>query len=114
MRRALGAFWLLAGSLHFIRPQFYLDIMPRFLHRWDDELVAASGVAEIAGGLLVLNESTKRIGRWWLLATLAAVYPANVQMALDPGRYPHLPAWALWARLPFQFVFGWLVWRGTE
>jgi uncharacterized membrane protein len=58
--------------------------------------------------------STRRAARWWLLATLAAVYPANIEMALHPERYPNLPAVALWARLPLQFLFGWLTWRGTE
>ena len=63
---------------------------------------------------MILSEATRRPARWWLLATLAAVYPANIEMALRPERYPKIPAAALWARLPLQFVFGWLTWRGTE
>jgi uncharacterized membrane protein len=42
------------------------------------------------------------------------VYPANVEMALNPERYPKIPVAALWARLPLQFLFGWITWRGTE
>ena len=35
---------------------------------------------------------------------LAAVYPANVHMALHPERYEQIPPVALWARLPLQFA----------
>ena len=114
MSRAVGLFWIVAGAMHFVRPKFYVEIMPRRLERWDSQLVAASGVAEIAGGVLALNPPTRRIARWWLLATLAAVYPANIQMALNPERYPRFPRPALWARLPVQFVFAWFTWRGTQ
>ena len=47
-----------------------------------------------------------RAAGWWLLATLAAVFPANVHMALHHDRYAQIPRWALVARLPFQLVFG--------
>jgi uncharacterized membrane protein len=42
---------------------------------------------------------------WWLVATLAAVFPANLHMAMNPDRYPQIPRPALYARLPFQLVF---------
>jgi uncharacterized membrane protein len=48
---------------------------------------------------------------WWLLATLAGVFPANVEMALHPDRHP-VPGGraALVARLPVQALFGlWVV-----
>ena len=100
--------------MHFVIPRQYQAIVPERLAPWKKEVVALSGVAELAGGLMVLPESTRRAGRWWLLATLVAVYPANVEMALKPERYPKSPPAALWARLPLQFVFGWLTWRGTD
>lgn len=114
LRRSVGVVYLVAGTLHFARPQMYEAIMPKALEPWSRELVYASGVTEAAGGLLAVNERTKRAGRWILLATLAGVYPANVQMALNPGRYRKFPPWALWGRLPLQFAMAWHVWRGTE
>ena len=54
------------------------------------------------------------IARWGLVALYVAVFPANLHMALsgaqlDPGN--PLPAWAAWARLPFQAVFIlWAIW----
>ena len=116
MRARLGAagFWLVAGTLHFLIPRQYEAIVPPSLARWKKELVVASGIAEMAGGAAILPGRTRRAARWWLLATLAAVYPANLHMALNAERFPNIPAVALWARLPVQGIFGWLTWRGTR
>jgi uncharacterized membrane protein len=114
MRKLASGFWIVGGVMHFVIPRQYEAIVPSSMRKWRRELVVASGVAEIAGGLMVLPDSTRRGARWWLLATLAAVYPANVEMALHPERYKKIPPAALWARLPLQFVFGWITWRGTD
>jgi uncharacterized membrane protein len=102
--RALAAFFVGAGAMHFIRPREYEAIMPDYLpaHR---ELVAASGVAEIAGGLGALHPRTRRPAGWWLVATLLAVFPANVHMAVHPERYRRIPPALLYARLPVQVLF---------
>ena len=78
-----------------------------------------SGAAEIAGGLAVLHPATRRAGRWWLLALLVAVFPANVHMAVSPEQVPGLdlkkiPRWALWARLPLQPLAMLWTWRATR
>jgi uncharacterized membrane protein len=114
MRYLASGFWILAGIMHFVVPRQYEAIVPGALRQYRKEIVVASGVAEIAGGVLILPQATRKAGRWWSLATLAAVYPANIEMALRPERYPKIPRVALWARLPLQFAFGWLTWRGTE
>ena len=114
MRKLASGFWIVGGVMHFVIPRQYEAIVPAALRKWRKELVVASGIAEAAGGVMVLRGSTRRAARWWLLATLAAVYPANIEMALKPERYPKIPPAALWARLPLQFVFGWVTWRGTE
>ena len=50
---------------------------------------------------------TRGTAGWWLTATLAAVFPANVNMALHPEKFKQVPggAAALWARLPLQGLF---------
>src|SRR2546421_7296885 len=102
--RALAAFFSVAGAMHFLRPGAYRAIMPDYLpaHR---ELVYASGAAEIAGGLGVLGERTSRAAGWWLVATMVAVFPANLHMALHPERYRRIPRRLLYARLPVQALF---------
>src|SRR5918997_2544364 len=104
-RMCAAAFWIAAGAMHFVIPRQYESIVPPRLARWRRELVVASGVAEIAGGLAVLPDRTRRGARWWLLATLAAVYPANVHMAVNSRDFAQIPAAALWARLPVQLLF---------
>jgi uncharacterized membrane protein len=100
-RRLLGVTFLVTGALHFLRPRMYQAIMPRYMpaHR---ELVYASGVAEMAGGAGVL--AGKRGAGWWLIATLVAIFPANVEMAVHAERFRRVPEPLLWARLPVQGV----------
>ncbi|MGZ4173393.1 MAG: DoxX family protein [Solirubrobacteraceae bacterium] len=105
-RRLFGPVFMLAGILHFVIPRTYEAIVPDYLpaHR---ALVYASGVAEIAGGVALLNPRTRRFGGRLSIATLVAVFPANVHMALHPQRYRKIPGGhpALLARLPLQAVF---------
>jgi uncharacterized membrane protein len=110
-----GPVMTFAGVMHFLKPRWYMRIMPAWIpaHR---ELVYASGVAEIAGALGTMHPRTRRPAGLFLIATLVAVFPANVDMALRPDDFGDLPggAPALWARLPFQGLFVWLVWRATQ
>jgi uncharacterized membrane protein len=105
-RRLTGPFFLLAGLMHFVIPRAYRRIMPPYLPA-PRALVAASGVAEMAGGAGLMVPRRRRAAGWWLIATLLAVFPANVHMALHPEEFPTVPGGTrmLWARLPFQGVF---------
>ena len=114
VRLGTALFWIAGGALHWVIPREYESYVPPRLGRWRKELVVASGVAEIAGGVAVLPDQTRRWARWWLLATLVAVYPANINMAINSKDFPAIPAPALWARLPFQFLFALMTWRGTR
>lgn len=113
MRALTGLAFITTGVLHFTHTRVFKRIMPPYLPM-HQEAVLVSGAAEIAGGLGVLVPATRPYARWWLIALLAAVFPANVHMALEPEEFEDIPAWALWARLPWQFVFAWAVWRATE
>lgn len=109
MRKRFGPFFVVAGTMHFVIPKAYESIVPDYLpaHR---ELVYASGVAEIVGGLGAMNARTRRAASWLNIATLLAVFPANLHMALHPERYEQLPGGrrALQMRLPLQALF--IVW----
>ena len=101
-RRRLGAMLIVMGALHFVVPGRFAEIVPRALGRprfW----VYVSGVAELASGALLLDRRTARAGGIAATATIVAVYPANIQMAIDVGP-PKDPGAALaWLRLPLQF-----------
>lgn len=104
VRAALAALFAGAGALHFARPRTFEAIVPPALPE-PRALVYASGAAEVAGGLGLLVPATRRAAGWGLVALLLAVFPANVHMAREAGRFRRVaPAWALWARLPLQFV----------
>jgi len=100
--RTFGPFFVFAGIMHFVIPRVYESIVPDSLPA-KRALVYASGVAEIAGGVGVLHPRTRGAASVWSVATLVAVFPANVHMALNPERYP-VPGGraALLARLPLQ------------
>lgn len=105
----LGLFFMGAGAMHFIKSSSYEAIVPPSVP-YPAEVVAVSGVAEIVGGAAVLVPRLRRWARWWLIALLIAVFPANVHMAINPEQIRGLsvPQWLLWARLPLQGLL--IVW----
>jgi len=109
-RLPLALFFLGAGVLHFVKPGAYEPTVPDALpaHR---ELVYLSGVAEIAGALALLHDRSARWAGWWLIALLIAVFPANVNMALNAERFRSVPEALLWVRLPIQGLLIVWVWR---
>jgi uncharacterized membrane protein len=102
---SLAGFLAVAGAAHFVVPRSYQRIVPRLLAdpafwvRW-------SGVAEIGCAALVAIPKTRRLGGWLALLLFVAVFPANVQMALDGGLagagFPLGSPAVAWARLPLQ------------
>ena len=94
-----------SGVLHFTRPQFYRKIVPRPLGH-PNQLVAVSGAAELLCATAMIVPPTRRMGGWATAALLVAVFPANVQMALDGGLkgapFPANNALLAWLRLPLQ------------
>lgn len=106
-----GVLFVLAGTLHFVRPEMYAKIVPPGFGP-ARELVAISGVAEIAGGVGLLIPATRRAAGLGLVVLLLAVWPANIFMAFDARRFAAVaPAWALWTRVPLQIVLMWWIER---
>ena len=107
---------VVAGTAHFVVPVFYDRMIPRLLgppRPW----VYASGVAEVAGGVLLASARTRRVGAWWVAALLVLVFPGNVKMALDggvDGSGPLAGPTAAWFRLPLQVPLVWWAWRLTR
>jgi uncharacterized membrane protein len=102
-----------SGAIHLTKPEFYTPIVPRFLGGagfW----VFWSGILEIVAALLLLVPRTRRWGALLTMAILVAVYPANIQMALDGGRpgggWYAGSSLMLWLRLPVQPLLVWWAW----
>jgi uncharacterized membrane protein len=99
--------YIAAGVNHFVHPVFYLQIMPPYVP-WHHALVMISGICEIVFALLLLPGSTRRWGAWCIILLLVAVFPANIQMAINYARESNPGLWLSILRLPLQFLLiGW-------
>jgi len=109
-------FYIAAGTLHFIKPEPYLRIMPPYIP-WHVFIVQASGVFEILGGLGLLVSKTRRAAAWGLAALLIAIFPANIYMATNPleAGAASIPPVIRWGRLPLQpLLIWWVLWCTRE
>lgn len=99
----MGVFYILAGINHMIRPDFYMAIMPPWLP-WHYPLVILSGVAEIICGVLFLIRRTRKLGAILIILLLIAVFPANIQMAVNYINNSNPYLFFALMRLPLQLV----------
>lgn len=77
--------FLVSGVIHLVRPQVFEPIVPPMLPG-KRQLVYASGVAELACAAGLLIPETRKSAGVASAALLVAVFPANVQMAMDAHR----------------------------
>ena len=103
------------GSVHFLAP----DVVEAAVPLWvpgKRAVVYASGALEVLCGLGLIRR------RPWAgpasAAVLLAIWPANIQMALDAGTGRHAGlfdnAVLMWARVPAQIPMIWVAWRATR
>lgn len=108
----LAAIFISAGTLHFIAPDSYTRIVPRWLPK-PRMLVYVSGAFELLGGLGLLVRPLRKVAARGLIALLVAVFPANIQM-LQSAHATGASGGAqllLWLRLPLQPLLMWWVYR---
>ena len=106
----LAFFLIIAGTLHFVRPEFFLKIMPPYLplHK---ELVLLSGAVEILLGVSLLIPRLSRIAAWGIMTLMFAVFPANIYLFQHQEILPAPPLVHM-LRLPMQAVFIlWAYWH---
>ena len=75
----LGIFYLNVGITHFTNPDFFLVIMPPYLH-YQEFFVYLSGIFEILFGLMIIFKKTRFYGAWGIFFLLIAVFPANIYL----------------------------------
>lgn len=112
LRAIFSVSLIVVGITHFIRPEQYARIVPPQLP-YPVELVYISGFFEILGGIGLLIPYVSVAAAWGLIALFMAVFPANINMAVNSipiEGIPEIP-WLYWARLPFQAVLiAWAWW----
>lgn len=112
LRVILSVSIIVVGVTHFFKPEQYARIVPAQLH-YPYELVYISGFFEILGGVGLLIPFVSIAAAWGLIALFVAVFPANINMAINSistEGIPHHP-FLYWVRLPFQAVLiAWAWW----
>jgi uncharacterized membrane protein len=97
----LAGLLTVTGTLHFVAPRPFAEIVPEQLPS-PYGLVYASGVAELACAAGLVVPRTRRLAGWATALLFVAVFPANVQMALDAAGRSDAYRWGTYARLPVQ------------
>ncbi len=112
LRGILAVCITIVGITHFIRPEQYARIVPPQLPH-PVALVHISGVFEILGGIGLVIPWISVAAAWGLIALFIAVFPANINQAMNSipiAGIPHHPI-LYWVRLPFQAVLiAWAWW----
>ena len=103
---------MVAGASHFVAPNAYIKIVPDVLP-YPAALVYISGFCEIIGGIGLLIPAVSQAAAWGFVWLFIAVYPANINMAVNNIHIDNIPDgnWFQAIRLPFQFVLiAWAWW----
>jgi uncharacterized membrane protein len=110
----LAVLFATSGVLHLLTPRRFEQIVPRPLPG-KRALVYLSGVAELGCAAGLVAPGTRRPAGLASAVLLVAVFPANVQMALDVfTRRGRLARLLVTARLPLQaplVAIAWRAWR---
>jgi len=106
----LAVFMIGAGTMHFVRPDFYEKIMPPYFP-FHYELVLFSGICEVLLGILLVVPRYSRLAAAGVVVLLIAVFPANIHVYQHQELIPGSPLTHL-LRLPLQAVLIlWAYWH---
>jgi len=102
----MALIYILAGFIHFLKPEVYLRIMPRYLpaHK---ALVYLSGAFEIGLGVGLCFPATKNLAIYGIILMLAVFLLIHFYMLSSKKAGAGIPVWALVLRIPLQFFLMW-------
>jgi len=106
----MAATYIIAGLMHFIKPEMYRRILPGYLpgHKL---LVTLSGLAEIVLGVALCFSATKNFAVYSTIGMLTFFLPVHFHMLFDKNASMGLPKWMLIWRIPLQFgLMFWAYW----
>jgi uncharacterized membrane protein len=98
----IAALLLGVGTVHFVAPKPFDDIIPAELPGSPRFYTYASGVAEVSIGALLLARRTRRLAALAAAALFLAVFPANINMVRLWWDKPWPMRIVALARLPLQ------------
>ena len=74
--------YVFIGIKHFTDPQYFIGITPPQIP-FKKFAVYFTGILEIMGGAMILNQKTRKIGAYTLMFLLIIVFPANIYLYLS-------------------------------
>lgn len=107
---ALAIMFLVTSTSHFTSMKYdFAAMIPEPLPNglW---VIYLSGVLEIAGAIGLLIPRTRWLAGIGLVLLMVAVFPANVNAALEGIPYGGEAATPLWLRAPMQLLFIGMIW----
>ncbi len=100
-----------AGAVHFVAPEFFDGMVPTALPGGPRLWTYVSGAAEIGVAAAVAVPRTRRLGGLTAAVLFVAVFPANIEMAIDWSDRSVTEQVIAYARLPLQIPLIWWGWR---
>lgn len=108
------AFYLFAGSYHFVNPGFYQPFFPPYLVQWTDTLNLLAGMAELILAIGLCFSKTRNWAIKGIIILLIAFIPAHIYMIqvgnFTIGSFQMTPVIA-WIRLlilhPLLILWAW-------
>jgi uncharacterized membrane protein len=93
-RQLLGAMFVAAGIVHLTHRRFYRSLVPDWLAHARSDIEAATGAAQVFGGVVLFVPKLRSLGRWVNLAMLAPTVPIVIGELRHPYRLrPHARQW---------------------
>jgi uncharacterized membrane protein len=109
-RTSSSVMLLFTGSSHFSSMKDdFVAMLPEPVPK-DVRIIYLTGLAEIAGAIGLLIPNTRRPAGVALVVQLAAMFPANVNAALQRIPLRGKPPTALWLRAPMQLLYIAVIW----
>ncbi|RNC86458.1 MAG: hypothetical protein ED556_09230 [Winogradskyella sp.] len=115
LRVVLVAFYLIAGSYHFINPNFYYPLIPDYLP-YHDIINSVSGLLEIVLAVGVIFPKTRLMSTYGIILMLIAFIPSHIYFIQQQSCVDNslcVPEWLAWVRLlivhPLFIFWAWLI-----
>lgn len=111
LRWSATAFFLVAGALHFVIPDFYRAMMPPFIP-FQEFFIILTGIAEMAGAAGIQIPRYRLLAGRLMILLMLAIFPANIYVALAQPVIPGLEYTpeSMWWRLLLQPMFIAWIW----
>jgi uncharacterized membrane protein len=105
--KLLAAFLIGAGTMHFVNPGFFDEIVPPWAPGSARAATYVSGVAELLVGIGIVVSRTRRLALWSAAVLFVVVFPANIYMAWDWRDRELAERLVAYGRLPLQIPMIW-------